>query len=66
MIFVRGIHPSPVNSPHIGTVTRKMIPFDDVTMASDNAAVVAFFAVQAMPCIAMSRSCRNQNYESAY
>ena len=30
--FVRGIHRSPVNSPHKGPVTRKMFPFDDVIM----------------------------------
>ena len=30
--FVRGIHRSPVNSPHKWTVTRKMFPFDDVIM----------------------------------
>ena len=32
MAFVRGIHRSPVNSPHKGPVTRKMFPFDDVIM----------------------------------
>ena len=30
LAFVRGIHRSPVNSPHKGTVTRKMFPFDNV------------------------------------
>ena len=30
--FVRGIHREPVNSPHKGPVTRKMLPFDDVIM----------------------------------
>ena len=30
--FVRGIHWSPVNSPHKRPVTQKMFPFDDVTM----------------------------------
>ena len=30
--FVRGIHRWPVNSPHKGPVTRKMLPFDDVIM----------------------------------
>ena len=30
LAFVRGIHRWPVNSPHKGTVTRKMVPFDDV------------------------------------
>ena len=28
--FVRGIHRSPVNSPHKLPITRKMFPFDDV------------------------------------
>ena len=30
--FVRGIHRWPVNSPHKRPVTRKVFPFDDVTM----------------------------------
>ena len=30
LVFVRGIHLWPVNSPHKGPVTRKMFPFDDV------------------------------------
>ena len=33
LAFVRGIHRWPVNSPHKGPVTRKMFPFDDVTMS---------------------------------
>ena len=32
LAFVRGIHRSPVNSPHKWAVTRKMFPFDDVIM----------------------------------
>ena len=32
LAFVRGIHRWPVNSPHKGTVTGKMFPFDDVIM----------------------------------
>ena len=32
LVFVRGIHRSPVNSPYKGLVTRKMFPFDDVIM----------------------------------
>ena len=32
MTFVRGIHRSPVISPHRWPVTRKMFPFDDVIM----------------------------------
>ena len=32
LAFERGIHRLPVNSPHKGPVTRKMFPFDDVTM----------------------------------
>ena len=33
--FVRGIHRGPVNSPHKWPVTRKMFPFDDVIMVSE-------------------------------
>ena len=32
LAFVRGIHRSPVASPHKGLVTQKMFPFDDVIM----------------------------------
>ena len=32
LAFVRGIHWWPVNSPHKGSVTRKMFPFDEVIM----------------------------------
>ena len=32
LAFVRGIHRSPVNSPHKWPVTRKMFSFDDVIM----------------------------------
>ena len=32
LAFVPGIHRWPVNSPHKWPVTRKMFPFDDVTM----------------------------------
>ena len=33
LAFVRGIHRWPVNSPHKGSVTRKMFPFEDVIMS---------------------------------
>ena len=32
LVFVRGIHRWPVDSPHNGPVTRQMFPFDDDTM----------------------------------
>ena len=32
LIFVRRIHRWPVNSPHKGSATRKLFPFDDVIM----------------------------------
>ena len=32
LAFVHGIHQGPVNSPHKWPVTRKLFPFDDVTM----------------------------------
>ena len=34
LAFVRGIHRRSVNSPHKWPVTRKMFPFDDVSMMS--------------------------------
>ena len=34
LAFVRGIHRWPVNSPHKGSVTWKMFPFDDVITAN--------------------------------
>ena len=34
LAFVRGIHRGPLNSPYKWSVTRKMFPFDDVTMIS--------------------------------
>ena len=34
LVFVRGIHRWPVNSPHKGAVTRKMLPFDDVSVGT--------------------------------
>ena len=33
LVFVRGIHWWPLNSPHKGPVTRKIFPFDDVIMS---------------------------------
>ena len=35
LVFVRGIHRSPVNSPHKWPVTQKIFPFDDVIMHTD-------------------------------
>ena len=34
LVFVRGIYRSPVNSPHKGPITRKMLPFNDVIITS--------------------------------
>ena len=38
LVYVRGIHRSPVNSPHKWPVTRKMFPFDDIIMGIMKAA----------------------------
>ena len=35
LTFVRVIHRGPVNSPHKGPVTQKMVPFDDVIIMPD-------------------------------
>ena len=40
LVFVRGIHRSPVNPPHKGPVTRKMFPFDDVITSHPHGWVV--------------------------
>ena len=37
LAFVQGIHRWPANSPHKGPVTRKMLPFDDVSWFSTTA-----------------------------
>ena len=37
LAFVRRIHRWPVNSPHKGPVTRKMLPFDDVIICACSA-----------------------------
>ena len=47
LAVVRGIHRSPVNSPHTGPVTRQMFSFDDVIMSSPNTESVQ--AVQIRP-----------------
>ena len=45
LAFVRRIHRWPVNSPHKGPVTRKMLPFDDVIMfQAVNDAVIVYCA----------------------
>ena len=38
LAFVMWIHWGPVNSPHTGSVTRKMFPFDDIVMYLRHAA----------------------------
>ena len=43
LAFVRGIHRGPVNSPHKGTVMRKIFPFDDVIMAWGNRMFVRYW-----------------------
>ena len=42
LVFVRGIHRVPVNSPHKWPVTRKMFPFDDVIVDNGEIKRVSF------------------------
>ena len=42
LAFVQGIHRWPVNSPHKGSVTRKMSPFHDVIMENPYTSKMAF------------------------
>ena len=46
LAFVRGIHRWPVNSPHKGQVTRKIVPFDDVIMARSRYILVDYSSTQ--------------------
>ena len=48
LAFVRGIHRWPVNSPHKGPVTRKMVPFDDVTMSGHGLTTCILYAVPSL------------------
>ena len=43
LAFVRRLHRWPVNSPHKGPVTRKMLPFDDVIMVTDFTGMAVMF-----------------------
>ena len=43
LAFVRGIHCTPVNSPHKGPVTRKMFLFDDIIMMTCLLCVLSCF-----------------------
>ena len=47
LVYVRGIHRWPVNSPHKGPVTRKISPYDDVIMARHNPLFTDCVLVQA-------------------
>ena len=49
MAFVRGIHQSPVNSPHKWRVTRKMFPFDDISMIEFNLSLGGVSAISRTP-----------------
>ena len=55
LVFVRGIHQWPVNSPCKGPVTRKMFPFDDVITACTSYSVgvlqiIAILSLAFNPC----------------
>ena len=59
LAFVRGIHRWPVNSPHKGPVTRKMFPFDDVIMISEDYTVLTITNVQYTDTIAVQSNASN-------
>ena len=51
LAFVRGIHHWPVNSPHKWPVTRKMFPFDDVTMCYNDVPWVSWHLKSSTTCL---------------
>ena len=55
LAFVRGIHRRPVNSPHKGPVTRKMVPFDDVVHMCGHSFYMGFWlSIQPVFCIGIA------------
>ena len=46
LAFVRGIHRSPVNSPHKEPVTRKMFPFNDVIMRDAAVILIQYMIIR--------------------
>ena len=64
LAFVRGIHRSPVNSPHKGPVTRKMFPFDDVIMDARNQSInFCFDSIRFLATISIRGSAYIQLYK---
>ena len=55
--FVKGIHRWPVYSPHKGQVTRKLFPFEDVTMKhmytmeTETSCVLIYLAIDNKICV---------------
>ena len=49
LVFVRGIHRGPVNSPHKWPVTREMFPFDDVMMNIINCSMIMLKSCNSHP-----------------
>ena len=50
LVFMRGINRWPVNSPHKGPVTRKMLPFDDVIMfMNENLCILIWISLKYVP-----------------
>ena len=49
LAFVWGNHRWPGNSPHKGSVTRKMFPFDDVIMFRDDCMIVGLWWKKQIP-----------------
>ena len=61
LAFVRGIHRSPVNSPHKGPVTPNRFPFDDVIMKVLRWVINSICIIQSVTsrhCLHMTRQCK--------
>ena len=54
---MRGIHRSPVNSPHKGPVTRKMFPFNDVIVDLELLTVVFSILISNFSDFQSQRTC---------
>ena len=56
LAFVSGIHQWPVSSPHQGSVTQKMFPFDDIITSVDSWTYLYILFGVAIPLLAVGQS----------
>ena len=66
LAFVRGFHRSPVNSPHKGSVTRKMFPLDDVIMLNESVSCQPILWASTKPMITVNDNMNNEQFKHLF